>query len=76
MVTDFPIDDISYVVDLGLIVKDPQLKIANPIYQEVVENALEQGLVQTAEYMSIQSADEGHLVARSAEPTKHKCHGS
>jgi len=38
---DFPIDDISYVMDLGLIAKHAKsLTIANPIYQEVIPREL------------------------------------
>ena len=33
-------DDIEYVYDLGLIEKRPQLKIANPIYREVIPRTL------------------------------------
>lgn len=40
----FPIDDIQYVLDLGLIKKDHQgLGIANPIYQEVIPRELSYG---------------------------------
>lgn len=35
-----PIDDIDYVVDLGLIKKAGQLTLANPIYQEVIPRSL------------------------------------
>lgn len=35
-----PDDDVQYVVDLGLVVKDGQLRIANPIYQEIIPRAL------------------------------------
>jgi AAA-like domain len=38
---DFPIDDVSYVIDLGLISKQGKsLAIANPIYQEVIPREL------------------------------------
>ncbi len=38
---DFPMDDISYVIDLGLIRRDQKnLVIANPIYQEVIPREL------------------------------------
>lgn len=38
---DFPMDDISYVIDLGLIRRDQRnLVIANPIYQEVIPREL------------------------------------
>lgn len=37
---DLPEDDILYVNDLGLIVSKPQLKIANPIYQEIIPRSL------------------------------------
>jgi hypothetical protein len=38
---NFPIDDISYVIDLGLVTKHGQrLTIANPIYQEVIPREL------------------------------------
>jgi hypothetical protein len=35
-----PDDDVQYVVDLGLVVKEGQLRIANPIYQEIIPRAL------------------------------------
>lgn len=35
-----PADDVNYVVDLGLITKKPQIKIANRIYQEVIPREL------------------------------------
>ncbi|HRI55810.1 MAG TPA: ATP-binding protein [Anaerolineae bacterium] len=35
-----PDDDVQYVVDLGLVAKDGQLHIANPIYQEIIPRAL------------------------------------
>ena len=35
-----PEDDIQYVVDLGLVTKEGQLRIANPIYREVIPRAL------------------------------------
>jgi hypothetical protein len=35
-----PEDDVDYVVDLGLIKKDRQLRIANRIYQEVIPRTL------------------------------------
>ncbi|NIM16247.1 MAG: ATP-binding protein [Candidatus Aminicenantes bacterium] len=35
-----PVDDVDYAVDLGLIKKAPQLKIANRIYQEVIPREL------------------------------------
>lgn len=38
---DFPIDDIQYVIDLGLVARrDNNLVIANPIYQEVIPREL------------------------------------
>jgi hypothetical protein len=38
---DFPIDDISYVIDLGLIAQyGKNLIIANPIYQEIIPREL------------------------------------
>lgn len=38
---DFPIDDISYVIDLGLVTKHHQkLAIANPIYKEIIPREL------------------------------------
>lgn len=45
---DFPVDDIKYVKDLGLIVelRNKVLTIANPIYQEVIPREL----VQTTQY--------------------------
>jgi hypothetical protein len=33
-------DDVQYVVDLGLVAKDGQLRIANPIYQEIIPRSL------------------------------------
>lgn len=40
----FPTDDISYVIDLGLVSKQNQrLTIANPIYQEVIPRELSHG---------------------------------
>ncbi|MEE4247289.1 MAG: AAA-like domain-containing protein [Kangiellaceae bacterium] len=38
--TDMLVDDIEYVYDLGLIEKKPQIRIANPIYQEVIPREL------------------------------------
>ncbi|MCP4155167.1 MAG: hypothetical protein GY757_46005 [bacterium] len=35
-----PIDDIEYVIDLGLVVKDKQLRVANRIYAEVIPRQL------------------------------------
>ena len=35
-----PADDVDYVVDLGLIVKSPQLRIANHIYREIIPREL------------------------------------
>lgn len=35
-----PDNDVQYVIDLGLVTKDGQLRIANPIYQEVIPRAL------------------------------------
>ncbi len=35
-----PENDVQYVIDLGLVVKDGQLRIANPIYREVIPRAL------------------------------------
>jgi hypothetical protein len=35
-----PDDDVDYVVDLGLVKKDPQIKIANRIYREVIPRSL------------------------------------
>ena len=47
---DFSARDIEYVRDLGLIASDPPLRIANPIYAEVVPReltaAVQEGLVQ------------------------------
>lgn len=41
---EFPIDDLSYVIDLGLIAKRNQkLCISNPIYQEVIPRELSYG---------------------------------
>jgi hypothetical protein len=37
---DLPEDDISYVVDLGLIRQHPHLAIANPIYREIIPRML------------------------------------
>lgn len=40
----FPTDDISYVIDLGLVAKnDQRLEIANPIYQEIIPRELTHG---------------------------------
>ncbi len=36
----FPHDDLQYVVDLGLVVRKPQLKIANRIYREIIPREL------------------------------------
>ena len=38
--TDLMDDDIAYAHDLGLIVVDPQIEIANPIYREVIPRVL------------------------------------
>lgn len=35
-----PMDDVDYVVDLGLVEKRGQLEIANPIYQEIIPRTL------------------------------------
>jgi hypothetical protein len=35
-----PIDDVQYVIDLGLVTAKGQLRIANPIYQEVIPRML------------------------------------
>ena len=47
---DFSARDIEYVRDLGLVASDPPLRIANPIYAEVVPRELtvaaQEGLVQ------------------------------
>ncbi len=47
---DFSARDIEYVRDLGLVASDPPLRIANPIYAEVVPRdltaAAQEGLVQ------------------------------
>jgi hypothetical protein len=45
MFGNVPKDDRQYVIDLGLVVRDPQggLVIANPIYREVLPRALAQG---------------------------------
>lgn len=32
-------DDIQYVVDMGLVVRDKPLRIANAIYREVISQA-------------------------------------
>ncbi len=37
---EIPDDDIQYVIDLGLVVREGQLRIANPIYQEVIPRQL------------------------------------
>ncbi len=38
---DFPIDDIQYVIDLGLVAKyNQRLDIANPIYKEIIPREL------------------------------------
>lgn len=39
-----PTDDLSYVIDLGLVKVDGQLRIANRIYQEVIPRELNMGL--------------------------------
>ncbi len=38
--TNATTDDIQYVIDLGLVIKDGNLKIANSIYQEVIPREL------------------------------------
>ena len=53
---EFSARDIEYVRDLGLVAQDPPLRIANPIYAEVIPRELtwaaEEGLVQdTAWYV-------------------------
>lgn len=35
-----PEDDLQYVIDLGLVTRDGQLRIANPIYREVIPRSL------------------------------------
>ena len=51
---DFSARDIEYVRDLGLVARDPPLRIANPIYAEVVPRELtvaaQEGLVQKTEW--------------------------
>ncbi|MBF0238331.1 MAG: AAA-like domain-containing protein [SAR324 cluster bacterium] len=42
-----PEDDIQYVTDLGLIVRKPQLRIANPIYREIIPRTLTQSTQET-----------------------------
>jgi hypothetical protein len=37
---DLPEDDVRYVVDLGLVRRKPQMRIANPVYQEIVPRML------------------------------------
>ncbi len=37
---DLPLDDIDYVRDLGLVALDKPLRIANPIYREVIPRQL------------------------------------
>ncbi len=45
---NFPIDDISYVIDLGLIAKQGKhLIIANPIYQEIIPRELSRATQMT-----------------------------
>ncbi len=39
-VENIPEDDVGYVNDLGIIQKTPHLRIANPIYQEIIPRAL------------------------------------
>ena len=40
-------DDLLYVRDLGLVVTDPEIRIANPIYQEVIPRYLTYVLQRT-----------------------------
>lgn len=40
-------DDLQYVRDLGLVVTDPEIRIANPIYQEVIPRSLTYVLQRT-----------------------------
>lgn len=35
-----PVDDVNYVIDLGLVKKDQQVRIANRVYQEVIPREL------------------------------------
>ena len=51
---DFSARDIEYVRDLGLVAREPPLRIANPIYAEVVPRELtaaaQEGLVQETDW--------------------------
>ena len=40
---DIPTDDIQYCIDLGLIIKDKHIKIANEIYKEIIPRELTLG---------------------------------
>jgi len=37
-------DDVAYVRDLGLIAPDPPVRVANPIYKEVIVRVLTEGI--------------------------------
>jgi type II secretory pathway predicted ATPase ExeA len=51
---DTPSDDRQYLIDLGLLRRDPEagLTIANPIYREVIPRVLVQGTQDTLPYIS------------------------
>jgi hypothetical protein len=59
VVSDSYDDDVSYVRDLGLIAPDPPLRLANPIYREVVLRVLAQAAEDnvTADPRSFVAAD-------------------
>ncbi|MGK5095541.1 AAA-like domain-containing protein [Deltaproteobacteria bacterium TL4] len=46
-VMEIPEDDLQYAEDLGLIQRRPQLKISNPIYQEIIPRMLTSSVQQT-----------------------------
>ncbi len=47
---EIPEDDAQYVEDLGLVVRHPVLRIANPIYREVIPRMLISTLQQTIDH--------------------------
>lgn len=60
--TRSPNDDLQYVEDLGLIVRRPQLRIANRIYQQVIPRELTASTQDTLPYQtSSYTRPDGHL---------------
>ena len=61
---DLPVDDLDYVRDLGLIRTDGNVRIANPIYQEIIPRQLVYGTEamltqETSWYVKAQGGQDG-----------------